>query len=384
MNRIGEYAVTCGTDVANLRAALSEAAFLIGVENNQDIVRLCAYAPLFGNVNYAAWRPNLIEFDNCSAFGLPSYYALSMMAEKRGEMVVTVNSDFEKIVSHKKGRPGLVTNGYGVQLRNVTLNGVPVSVTHTMAGQTVTHDGVIETVAGKKSYMENFPGFAHSLKNYTFAAMGEEDVEETVYEGEICIPNPGMEVALTLWNYNSPMLTRLDETMPENPEWAPDAVDYCAWTFRGDESSVGSVHWFYEQLLDESKPLEIPYGEFCKFRIVSRPDGFDCYLNGEKIHSACYEKFSNMAVTASDNESEVIVKLVNFDEAPVDLVIKLDCDVHSEYKVTRLDSESSQDTNTLAAPKTVTPHSEQLSGASREFVYHAAAHSLDILTLKKH
>ena len=50
--------------MGQLYAALGEAAFLMGIEKNQDIVTLASYAPLFENVNYRAWYPNLIRFNN--------------------------------------------------------------------------------------------------------------------------------------------------------------------------------------------------------------------------------------------------------------------------------------------------------------------------------
>uniref|UniRef100_S0DFJ0 Glycoside hydrolase family 51 protein n=1 Tax=termite gut metagenome TaxID=433724 RepID=S0DFJ0_9ZZZZ len=44
---VGEYAVNTGEDSATLRGALAEAMFLMGIEHNQDIVKLTAYAPPF-------------------------------------------------------------------------------------------------------------------------------------------------------------------------------------------------------------------------------------------------------------------------------------------------------------------------------------------------
>ena len=43
-----------------LRAAIGEAAFMLGLERNQDQVKLAAYAPLFANAQHTVWTPNLI------------------------------------------------------------------------------------------------------------------------------------------------------------------------------------------------------------------------------------------------------------------------------------------------------------------------------------
>lgn len=57
---LGEYAVNGGNTIASMECALAESAFLLGAEKNQDIVRLTAYAPLFQNSDYTAWKPNMI------------------------------------------------------------------------------------------------------------------------------------------------------------------------------------------------------------------------------------------------------------------------------------------------------------------------------------
>ena len=70
---VGEVAVNEGNYMGQLYAALGEAAFLMGIEKNQDIVTLASYAPLFENVNYRAWYPNLIRFNNHQSLGIPTY-----------------------------------------------------------------------------------------------------------------------------------------------------------------------------------------------------------------------------------------------------------------------------------------------------------------------
>ena len=44
---VGEQAVNEGAHLGKLYGALGEAAFLIGLEKNQDVVALASYAPLF-------------------------------------------------------------------------------------------------------------------------------------------------------------------------------------------------------------------------------------------------------------------------------------------------------------------------------------------------
>ncbi|CAN1147854.1 Alpha-L-arabinofuranosidase 1 [Linum perenne] len=82
---VSEYAVT-GKDAGtgSLLAALAEAAFLIGLEKNSDIVEMASYAPLFVNTNDRRWNPDAIVFNASKAYGTPSYWMQRFFAESSG------------------------------------------------------------------------------------------------------------------------------------------------------------------------------------------------------------------------------------------------------------------------------------------------------------
>jgi alpha-N-arabinofuranosidase len=63
----GEYAAqskfTCSPDNQNnWKCALSEAAFMTGLERNADVIYMCSYAPLFAHVDAWQWTPDLKSF----------------------------------------------------------------------------------------------------------------------------------------------------------------------------------------------------------------------------------------------------------------------------------------------------------------------------------
>src|ERR1051326_2826148 len=99
---VGEYAVTQGCGQGNLRAAVGEAAFMTGLERNSDVVLMASYAPLFANVNYKKWNPDLIDFDSSRVYGLPSYYVQKMFSENRGDVVLPVEMESPEAVSPRK------------------------------------------------------------------------------------------------------------------------------------------------------------------------------------------------------------------------------------------------------------------------------------------
>ena len=80
----GEYAAHPARGTAPGRhhnttvGALSEAAFLTGVEKNSDVVVLSSYAPLFARKDFTQWAPDMIWFDSESVDRTPSYYVQKM------------------------------------------------------------------------------------------------------------------------------------------------------------------------------------------------------------------------------------------------------------------------------------------------------------------
>ncbi len=81
---IGEYAAQSNT----VKAALAEAAYMTGLERNSDIVKMAAYAPLFGNLTASHWRPDLIWLDQSGAFGSVNYEVQRLFGANVAETVV--------------------------------------------------------------------------------------------------------------------------------------------------------------------------------------------------------------------------------------------------------------------------------------------------------
>jgi alpha-L-arabinofuranosidase len=86
----GEYAAQSDKmvsveNVNNLECALSEAAFMTGLERNADIVAMASYAPLFAHKDAWQWTPDLIWVDNLSVVRTPNYYVQQIFACHRGD-----------------------------------------------------------------------------------------------------------------------------------------------------------------------------------------------------------------------------------------------------------------------------------------------------------
>jgi alpha-L-arabinofuranosidase len=98
----GEYAAQSENGASpsnrnNLMTALSEAAFLTGLERNADVVTMASYAPLFAHVDGWQWSPDLIWVNNLQTFGTPNYYVQKLFALNKGTKVVPITASNEVV-----------------------------------------------------------------------------------------------------------------------------------------------------------------------------------------------------------------------------------------------------------------------------------------------
>ncbi len=96
----GEYAAQSDKTVSvnnknNWLTALSEAAFMTGLERNADVVSMASYAPLFAHAEGWQWTPDLIWVDNLRSYGTTDYYVQKLYSLNKGttEIPITMNND---------------------------------------------------------------------------------------------------------------------------------------------------------------------------------------------------------------------------------------------------------------------------------------------------
>lgn len=98
----GEYAAQSVQTVSpdnknNWKCALSEAAFMTGLERNADVVNMASYAPLFAHTEGWQWTPNLIWFDNLNSYGTPDYYVQKLYSNNKGTDLISILQNNEAI-----------------------------------------------------------------------------------------------------------------------------------------------------------------------------------------------------------------------------------------------------------------------------------------------
>lgn len=295
----GEYASTIGCKEGTLYGALGEAAFLTGVERNQDKVHMTSYAPLFKNVNYVSWEPDMIVFDNHRDYVIPSYYMLRMYAANRGDYVCEykVHTDYDRRLENGAFR----FRDEGVH-KEIKYNGELFDKDTVLIG---------DTKAGKS----------------TLSAL----VEDT---GKIHI---------SFWDRGT----------------ESDDQNHYDWMIENGKSKV--VHyngWSAEPICEETECIMEKKNEIM---VETREDAFTLTLNGTVIHQHVLAGIPRItAVVTVDEETEtVITKIVNFTEQEECVEFDFDCKMDAEVLVTTLTGEAYSAGNSFENPHAVVPVNSQ-------------------------
>ncbi len=93
----GEYAAHTKGEILerknNWYSALTEAAFLTGVERNSDHVVMSCYAPLLARSGHQQWQPNLIWFNKTQVVGTANYYVQKLFSNLVGDEIIETKVD---------------------------------------------------------------------------------------------------------------------------------------------------------------------------------------------------------------------------------------------------------------------------------------------------
>ena len=373
---VGEFAVN-QTYEGQLRAAISEAMFMVGFERNQDVVKLCSYAPLFSHVHYQSWYPNLIMFDNSRSYVIPSYYCFKLFGANRGDMVVSSKESCEKIYLSLHGLP-VINGDCGLTWKNAVFNSIPVFPTKSLHGKAIQdNDSYVlqenddDEFTNQSIRSQILPGVA--LGNDVESREGSFTVQILAEKGKrigvgmLCSPKP---------------FSYYDRTDP-NPKdpWMLFNLEPLRWIVEGNTAALYRGGISLTQY-SEPKQISLRYGEYNEFHYELTKTAVSLYLNGKLIDTVELPHYQSMCSVTTDTDDSVIIKIVNFSETDDPVCISIDCDVKSEYEVSQLTGKADFE-NSLDNPDQVHDTTTMLTGAGRCFTFTAPGLSVNVLKLKK-
>jgi alpha-N-arabinofuranosidase len=153
---VGEWATMEGSPTPDFGAALSDAAWMTGLERNSDLVVMASYAPMFVNVNpmAAQWGTNLIGYDSLHSFGSPSYYAQVMFGSYLGSQVVASKLTGANPLCFESVTRDEATHTLYVKIVNGSPKAQPLTL-HIEGAGDVEHSGTLVTLEAKSTHAAN-------------------------------------------------------------------------------------------------------------------------------------------------------------------------------------------------------------------------------------
>lgn len=365
---VGEYAVTQGFgNMGSLDAALGEAVYMMGIENNSDIVTMASYAPIFANLNDRMWAPDMIQFTSDKVFGTPSYYVQNLMANNIGTRVLKVN----QINPYKYGdvqvkpavcRVGMGTWGTQVSFEDkgytdangnalpMTLQELPTDV----RGTWKVDGNIIKQTSNGESCIRLNPGEITS-EGYIYKVRARKDA--------------GNEGFLLIFNY-------------------VDDKNYCWLNLGGWNNTQHGI----EQIVDGAKGQvatvsgNIETGRWYDIELKVKGDSIFASLDGKEIFASKLRANTLPGVfstaTLDENTGEVILKVANTSCENTTAEICLQGKTISNAKLIRLSAKNGKEENTIDNPTNVHPKETFVTTSTDGAVVEIPANSLNIFRLK--
>ena len=341
---VGEYACNQGVGGGNMNAALSEAAFISGMERNGDLVTMTSYAPLFENVNNREWSTNLIWIDSDQVMGRTSYYVQKMYAENRPT--------------------------YNVACDNTTIS--PDSVYY--AGGAIGL-GTWDTQSEYKDIKVTENGNTIELEAHTANA-----VLSKLYDG----------------NYTNTATIECKARKISGSEgfliffgMSPDGKQGYRYNIGGWGNTGTALQQLYaqgDQVVSRTARQHIETDRWYDIRIELTPKKSSLYMDGELIVEHELEPVPSQFLATGYDEAtgEIVIKFVNSATAPhtANFTLEGASNVESVGKVITLQAEELGDENSMDNPEKIVPVETQYDGFGKTFSYEFPKYSFTVLRIK--
>lgn len=363
---LGEYAAQTPDRRNNLYAALSEAAYMTGLERNGDVVELASYAPLMAKEGSTQWEPDMIRFNNAQVFGTPSYYVQKLFSHSLS--ATTLPSTIKK--------PDAVPVDVSIE------GGVGVG---TWATQVQFKDLKVTDRTGKVVFQPQLT----DVDNEGEVAKGDWEAKA----GVLSQTSPDTECKVTFpgsWKGGAFSLKAKKTGGAEGMLilFGVQGGDYYWWNLGGwgnTQSAIEKGSGATRSIYGDPAPAKIESGRWNDIRIELQDGRIRCYLNGKKIHDLAApgvpETFFVHAGRSSDGK--LILKAVNVSNAPVSVATALKDFVGTSTKAVKqvLTSESLTDENSFKSPTKVVPETSTVEIPGNQFTWTLSPRSVTILTI---
>ncbi len=368
---MGEYAAQSIAIVSpdnknDLECALSEAAYMTGLERDAAVVRMASYAPLFAHVEGWQWTPNLIWADNLHSYATPNYYVQQLYSLNRGDTVLPVKLEGVDQPTEPIGCIAIGTFQTAAEFKDVK----------------VEHDG--QTVF-TSDFASGAQGWTTNQGNWT--------VQDGAYRQSSTNGNGYAFAGDTKWkDYTLTLKARkiagnegfLISVRQQGPE---NAVVWNLGGFR-NRSHVLAYHLGEQDDFLAQNNGSIQRDRWYDVKIVVNGVKVDCYLDGQLVQSGEVRPITTQRIYASatrdEKAGELILKVVNPGNENASTEVNLDgiSGIKSPSRAIILANSDQYAVNSFENPKNVAPTESKVNLSGPKFSYQFPRHSFTVLRVK--
>lgn len=375
---LGEYAARSNT----LQAALAEAAYMTGLERNGDIVRMAAYAPLFGNLTALHWAPDLIWFNNHAVTSSINYYVQKIFADNAGTSLL--KSDFQGAQIEEKpfqGKVGIGTWSTSAKFDNIK---------------------VVDNDSGNVLAEHNFSkdNFSKDFEKISDGSWAVEDgvlVQSSTSTDAVKYATTGTVAYFGDSNWSNYTYTvEATKTGGEEGFLIPFAVgnknNNYFWNIGGWGNTVSCLQQVNngvksEQLAGTVKNCVLKTGTTYQLKVVVTNKNVKCYLDDELYVDFDLPNTANAEsyqVVSTDKTGDIIIKMVNVTGDAKTVAINIDGidTINENAAVYTVAGDSLGNDNILEKEEDVTLVSSEVSGIRKQFNYTIPQYSVTVLRIK--
>jgi alpha-L-arabinofuranosidase len=365
---VGEYAVTkdYGT-LGNMNAAIGEAVFMQGCENNSEAVTMMSYAPIFTHEDNFNWRPDMIRFNSSMSYGTPSYHVQKMFSNNIGKQNIRWT---EK------------NNGTNLDANQGSIGFATWSTAATFTDlQAKIADGTV--ITGNRTGSSDWSTVrgSWSISNGTFRQTNASQTDVRCWlKNAYDLTNLDMTVHATKQSGSEGFLIIFNYIDENNYAW----LNLGGWS--NSKHAVEQCQNGFKSVLGE-KAGTLTTGKDYTVRIQKEGQHVRCYLDGEVIIEATLRTYGARTVYTSasidDETGMMYVKIVNPSGTQRDVTLALTGGHAETAEAEILSASRGTDENTTSNPQRIVPRTQQLSvNDDNTIAYTCPAYSVGVIRLQ--
>lgn len=341
----GEYAVTQNFGQnGNMNAALGEAVFMMGMENNSDIVRMSSYAPIFINENHSQWHPDMIRFNSAQAFGTPSYWVQQLFPTHVGTRVVGSRLQWSLPRPQGMRRKHPVQVGVGTWSTRASFRNA----------QVIVDDDTLDVSPGR-AWATAFPGQSGEWTStegmFTQASMAQGTAR--LCPVSISGDRYSWRVEARKEDGDEAFLLLFDYADRQNFSW----FNVGGWG--NTQSAIEQTASGHKEKMPGERPTRIEDGAWHTLQVDVDHDSVTCLVDGQVWCQGVLTGGEMRGIystsTLDERSGTLYTKVVNLGSAATDGTLHITGGRATKATVTRLAAGKGTDENTMQEPLRVSP-----------------------------